>query len=505
MRIRSLPAFFVAVLCLLPPGDARGRVSGNWEAFAERVGARMPALLKAHRVPGAAVALVQDGRVVWAQGFGFADREQGIPAGPDTVFQVASISKSVTAWGVMHLAEAGRIDLEAPAERYLSRWRFPPSKFDSRQVTVRRLLSHSAGLSIPGYGGVKPGKPLPSLVESLSGLGGNDGGLRIVEEPGNRFRYSGGGYTLLQLIVEEITGEPFADFMAERVLGPLGMSRSGFEWTDELKPLTAAAYDRDEKRLPNLLFTEKAAAGLYSTAADLARFVAAAMPGPGSEPAGRGVLSAESLDRMFAPVGPMPLIPMGLMEDSLGYGLGVVTETLPGGLHALEHGGSNIGWRAHFIFVREKRAGLAVLTNSLNGASVIYEVMRDWGNWLGTGPPAFSRLAGRLNRIAVAGAAALAAAAAAWIGWKAFGRRRARHRAGRPEAAEKPEAGFPLIRRIAWLLPALLLPAGWFLRVKPFLEGFVAPDAALWPSLAVLVSAAAFAAEVIWPGTGGRE
>ena len=328
----------------------------------------IPQLMEQYSVPGAAVSLVRDGEVAWSEGYGLADRGRGVPVTTDTVFQVASISKAVTSWGVMRLVESGQLELDAPVEQYLTRWHLPPSKYDASGVTIRRLLSHSAGLSVHGYPGLPPDGPLPSLEESLSGNNGGAGSLRITMEPGAQFEYSGGGYTLLQLIVEEVTGETFSAYMQREVLDPLGMVHSSFEWRADLRPATAIAYSETGVSLPNYLFTEQAAAGLYTTAPDLARFVAAEMAGPNGEPAGRGVLSPDTLALMFTPA---------IQSQGHAQGLGQGIETLPGGSKLIGHGGANAGWRALISAIPELDLGIVILTNSDNGSALIDDVLRE--------------------------------------------------------------------------------------------------------------------------------
>ena len=329
----------------------------------------IPQLMEQYKVPGVAVSLVHNGEAVWTKSYGLADREQTIPVTDETVFQVASISKAVTSWGVMKLVESGRLELDAPVEQYLKRWHLPPSQYDASGVTVRRLLSHSAGLNVDGYPGLPPDAELPSLQASLDGNNGGAGALRIVMEPGAQFSYSGGGFTLLQLIIEEVTGESFSAYMQRNVLDPLGMTHSSFDWRADLRPATAIAYSEMGHPLPNYLFTEKAAAGLYTTAADLARFIAAEMPGPDGEPAGRGVLSPDTLTLMSTPV-----------IQSQGLGQGVFK--LPDGSRKIEHSGKNQGWVAVISANPKHGVGIVVLTNSDNGAALFKEIYRDWSRYL---------------------------------------------------------------------------------------------------------------------------
>ncbi len=344
-----------------PTADLASRV-------ADRVEQMMPQWLADSRVPGAAVALVVDGEVAWAQGYGLADRDRNVPVTADTVFQVASISKSVTAWGVMRLVERGILDLDAPVEEYLTRWHLPPSDYDASGVTIRRLLSHTAGLSVHGYPGYPPDQPLPSLEDSLSGHNRGAGAVRIAMDPGAQWGYSGGGYTLLQLVVEEVTGEAFSAYMQREVLDPLGMAHSSFEWRADLRPETAVAYSESGSALPNFLFTEQAAAGLYTTAPDLALFVAAAMPGPDGEPAGRGVLSPDTLTLMLTPA-------VQLSDQGDAWGLGYILLALTDGSVRIGHGGSNAGWQAYSAAVPAWGEGIVVLTNSDNGADLIEAVV----------------------------------------------------------------------------------------------------------------------------------
>ena len=224
----------------------------------------------------------------------------------DTLFQVASLSKWLTAWGVMTLVDAGRLDLDAPVASYLKRWSLPESEFDNNQVTARRLLSHKAGLTDGlGYGGFPPGVALQSLEESLTRAAdaspGADGRVRVGIAPGTQWKYSGGGFTLLQLVIEEITGEPFASYMQRAVFQPLGMNRSTYAIEPGLTPNVAELYGTDGKVLTPPRFTATAAASFYTSASDLTAFMQAHLPGAAGEPIGRGVLKPETVKLMRQP------------------------------------------------------------------------------------------------------------------------------------------------------------------------------------------------------------
>src|SRR5262245_2789950 len=173
-------------------------------------------------VPGVGLALVRDGKLAWALGSGWADVAAEREATEDTVFNIGSISKTVAAWGLMKLVEEKKLSLDAPV--VTKRWQLPPStEFDVAGVTLRRLLSHTAGLTLHGYPGFWPPKELPSLEASLGGDTNGAGDVRLEAAPGTRWKYSGGGFTLAQLLLEETTGATFAEYMRANVLEPLGM------------------------------------------------------------------------------------------------------------------------------------------------------------------------------------------------------------------------------------------------------------------------------------------
>ena len=224
----------------------------------------------------------------------------------DTAFQVASLSKLATAWGVMTLVDAGKVELDAPVSRYLTRWALPETEFDNAQVTIRRLLSHMAGLTDGlGYAGFPPGAPVQPLEASLTSAAdaspGASGSVRVGRPPGTEFQYSGGGYTLLQLLIEEVGGESFEAYMQRAVFGPLEMRHSTFVWHEGGDGKLAEFYDVDSRPATHYRFTSLAATSLYTSVADLTRLLLAHLPGRQGEPVGRNVLRAETLEQMRQP------------------------------------------------------------------------------------------------------------------------------------------------------------------------------------------------------------
>jgi CubicO group peptidase (beta-lactamase class C family) len=314
----------------------------------------VPAALREHGVPGASVAIVHRGQVRWSAAYGLADAGRREPMRPDSVLQVASISKPLAALTVLRLARAGRLDLDRPVEDFTGGWRLPASPFDAREVTLRRILSHTAGLGVPGYPGMPDGPPLPSTRAALAGASGG-GAVVLVDEPGTGWRYSGGGYTVAQLAAEEATGRSFGVVAREEVLGPLGMDSSGFSCTVEPRdpPGTAAGHDERGRPIPRRRFADLAAAGLCSTAGDLGRLAAALMDEP------EGAAMAEA-----APA------------TGGAYGLGLFRQDLRDGAVRLWHDGSNPGFHARMELHPGRDWAVVVLTNGDGGMPVLEDVTR---------------------------------------------------------------------------------------------------------------------------------
>lgn len=197
--------------------------------------------------------------------------------GRETVFPVASMSKWVTAVGVMQLARAGSLDLDAPVARYLTRWTLPPSEFDLNGVTTRRLLSHTAGLTDGlGFGDYRLDERVPTLEESLRAPRASSGQpttIAIGYEPGARWQYSGGGYLILQLLVEEVARQPFESFMRQAVLDPLALTCSSFERTPS--PRAAQSYDAAGHAAPRFQYAVAGATGFSTCVSDMVRWVQA--------------------------------------------------------------------------------------------------------------------------------------------------------------------------------------------------------------------------------------
>ena len=317
---------------------------------------RMAAL----NVPAVSVAVIDGGRIEWAEAWGEADVAAVRPATPSTLFQAASISKPVTATAALQLVEEGELDLDAPVNTYLRSWKVPESPFTAVEfVTLRRLLTHTAGLTVHGFPGYARSAEIPDAVAVLEG-GGNTAPVVVDTTPGTLWRYSGGGYTVVQVLLSDVTGQPFADLMRARVLEPAGMTSSTYEqplpetrWTE-----AATGYRPDGQPVEEgwHVYPEQAAAGLWTTPSDLARWGLAILAAyDGTE---GGVIEPGTARAMLTSgMGRYGLGP-GIGEDGKWFG----------------HGGSNEGFRCQLVVFLDGR-GAAVMTNGDRGGELIPQIL----------------------------------------------------------------------------------------------------------------------------------
>ena len=333
--------------------------------FLKQLDEQVPNYLEEFIVPGAAIAIIKNGKIVVQKGFGLADVTNQAAVNEKTGFNIASISKTITAWGIMKLVEQGKLDLDSSAENYLTRWKIPKSNFNSKGVTIRRLLSHSSGLSLHGYGGFTLKDTLPTLEESLSGKTNGSGSVRLSMEPGRQYRYSGGGYTLLQLIVEEVTKKSFSDYMSETILLPLGMKNSSFKIDEKVIQASSKEHDAFGKVIDFEVFTAQAAAGFQTTIEDMAKFTLVNL----NDKVTQKVLKQTTLDLMMTP-----------NEESEGrYGLGYQMDSYhENTVKIVGHGGSNSGWKAFLQMNRETKDGIVILTNGASGGDLMNQVYCSW-------------------------------------------------------------------------------------------------------------------------------
>ena len=335
-------------------------VAKGQKSYTVTLASRMAAL----HVPGISVAVIHDGKIAWARGFGVT-KVGGPPVTENTLFQAGSISKPVTAMAVLRLVQEGRLNLDADVNGYLKNWKLPDNEFTAqKKVTLRGLLSHTAGVTVHGFPGYANGAPVPSLVQVLDGgKPANTPAIRVDIVPGTIWRYSGGGYVITQQLLLDMTGKPFPVFMHDTVLGPLGMTHSTYE-----QPLptyrqgeAATPYDEDGKAVVGGAHTypEMAPAGLWSTPSDLARYAI----GLQQALAGKSrVLSKATASEMVKDVG------MG------HFGLGPSVGGKPDHPY-FNHDGVDEGFVSNLIAYNHGD-GAIIMTNGMNGGRLAQQVLR---------------------------------------------------------------------------------------------------------------------------------
>ena len=330
-------------------------------------------LMQLYKVPGLSVAVVDNFKIAWAKGYGVTEADGHTPVSVHTLFQAGSISKPVAATGTMSLVEHGKLSLDENVNLKLKSWQVPDNEFTKDQkVTVRRLLSHSAGLTVHGFPGYEVGKPIPTLVQIFNGEPpANTAPIRVEYVPGTKYQYSGGGITIEQQLVIDVTGKPFPQYMRETVFDKIGMADSAYE--QPLPPARAAvaatATDADGVSIPGKwhIYPEMAAAGLWTTATDLAKF--GIEIGLSNQGKANHVLDEATTQEMLKPQ---------IDKASLGFAVGRFNNP-----HMFGHGGDDAGFKAMLIMFSDTGKGVAVMANSDNGVAVmngaIESVAKEYG------------------------------------------------------------------------------------------------------------------------------
>ncbi len=329
-------------------------------------GLTLPQVMTRLNVPGVSIAVVKDFQVHWAKAYGVADVTTSRLVETSTRFQAASISKPVTAMAALRLVQDRRLDLDADVNGVLTSWKVPESDYSrGHAVTPRSLFSHTSGADDGfGFPGYAPSAPRPTVPQILNGQPpSNVGQVLFARPPFQGYKYSGGGVTIMQLALSDLTGQPFAGFMQSTVLGPLQMTNSSFAQppSPEVAAQLSRAHDGQGRAMDTAwhVYPEQAAAGLWTTPTDLARFIVevqSAVRGPAGK-----VLSQVSGKEMTSPVGVGP------------YAVGLGVEMRGEGWY-FAHGGSNWGFQANLVGHVRKGYGVAVMTNGDRGRALINEI-----------------------------------------------------------------------------------------------------------------------------------
>lgn len=341
------------VLCFVGAGLVAGLVATETAAQAKpdfsSVRSEIRSALVAWDEPSMAVAVAVEGEIVWEEGFGWADRERRIPATEHTMYSLASISKPITATGLMVLVERGLIDLDRPANDYLGPAKIDGRAFDAGRATVRHVASHTAGLPLH-YQFFYEDEPYrrPHMDETIRRY------ANLVTAPDERWNYSNLGYGILDYIIERVSGQSYPDYMRDEVLQPLGLTRTSVDIGPGLEEFTATRYATDQSPIPFYDFDHPGGSAVFSSAHDLVRF---GMFHLGHDlDYQRRIISDAAIEAMRRPI----------RESAPGdaYGLGWVLRELPGGLRLQRHGGGMGGVRTELAIAPEENAAVVVLMNS---------------------------------------------------------------------------------------------------------------------------------------------
>ena len=329
-------------------------------------------------VPGASIAVINNHQIEWAKGYGVLQAGQPELVNTATLFQCASISKPVAAVTALRLVEAGQLDLDEDVNEKLISWKVPPTAFQSAnssgtwqpRLTVRQLLSHTAGLTVHGFPGYAPDEEIPTLLQVLDGTPpANSPAIRVDALPGLQYRYSGGGYCVLQQLLIDVTGKRYPDLVRELVLDLVGMHDSTSEQplpANLLKNATAGHHN-SAKPVVGLrhIYPEIAAAGLWSTPSDLARFALALQAAKAGVP--NALLSQQTMQQMFTKQAPER------KGESCGLGIFLQGE---GKTPRFEHSGGNEGFICLLQAYQNLGIGAVVMTNSDTGWHLVPEIMQ---------------------------------------------------------------------------------------------------------------------------------
>lgn len=322
--------------------------------------------MKHHRVPAVSIALINNGKIEWAKGYGYLAVDTMKKVDTLTLFQAASISKPVAALAALKLVDEQKLNLDEDVNTYLKTWKIQNTSLaEKKPVTLRGLLTHTAGLTVHGFLGYAQGNPLPTLTQILNGeKPANSPAVMLDLVPGSLWRYSGGGYVIMQQLLEDVTGSDFPTLMQRSVLSPINMKHSTFQQT--LSPLwqeqASIGHQSDGKKLPGNwnIYPESAPAGLWTTPSDLGLYIIEIQKSLQNE--SNQVLSKSMIEQM--------------LTKHLGdWGLGPALRGENNSL-AFSHGGSNEGFRCTLFAFVYSGQGAVVMTNSDNGMELVDEIVR---------------------------------------------------------------------------------------------------------------------------------
>jgi len=303
--------------------------------------------LREQSLPSIAVAVAKDGKIVWEEGFGWADRERQLPADAHTPYSLASISKPITTTGLMLLVQDGKVDLDRPANDYLGAAKLTARVGDANQATVRRVANHTAGLPLYAqfFYEDEPYRR-PSMDETIRRYG------NLLTAPGERYQYSNLGYGVLDYIIERVSGKSYAEFMRKDVFLPLGMTRTSVDIGPGLETYAAARYDQEGLRIPFYDFDHPGASAIFASAHDLARFGMFHLKNHLQDQ--KPILSDALIDQMHRP---------SPQDGAEAYGVGFMVEDRYG-YRVVSHTGGMGGVSTVMRLLPEQNIAIVVLGNA---------------------------------------------------------------------------------------------------------------------------------------------
>jgi CubicO group peptidase (beta-lactamase class C family) len=347
-------------------------IDGKWFSLADR--------MKHYNVAGLSVAVIDNYQIVWAKGYGYADKKEDRKVTTSTLFEPGSISKSLNAVGILQLAQQGKLDLYQDINQYLSNWKFPYDTVShGKKITTAQLLSHTAGLTVHGFPGYQRDSAIATVTDILDGRApSNTEAVRSYTEPGKEHRYSGGGTVITQQMLTDITKQRYEHYIYEHVLRPLGMTNSSYNQppaASQRKNL-ATGYKKNGNEVPGKYFVypEKAAAGLWTTPTDICKYILEmqqAYQGKSSK-----LLNQEMVKLHITPY-----------KNNVAMGTFIQDRH---GENYFDHTASNEGFSGLFIGGLTNGKGAAIFVNS-DDASVAFELVNSIAqvyNWKGFSRPA---------------------------------------------------------------------------------------------------------------------
>lgn len=320
--------------------------------------------MRYYGVPGLSIAVIHHGALAWTRGYGFLKEAGSAEVSPQTRFPMASITKPIVGSAVLLLVEQGLLNLDVDVNHYLTSWTLPDSPHTRETpITLRHLLSHSAGTTVYGFWGYRPSGPIPTLLQVLDGLPpANTAPVRVTAPPGSRWSYSGGGFCVVQQVLMDVLQQPFSELMHELILAPLGMIASRFAVMPAPHEEAITAHGHDATGAPIAerwrAHPELAAGGLWSTPADIARWELAVQRAHAGDEAS---LYSREINRQL------------LIPQIGNWGLGAAIDG-EGETARFSHAGGKLGFRSYMVGYSERGHGAVIATNGERGDHLCVEI-----------------------------------------------------------------------------------------------------------------------------------